>query len=53
MRGYDAAYGAPLKRLIQRAIENELALKLLDGTFHSGDTIEVTVSDDELVFAKR
>ncbi|MDQ3877112.1 MAG: ATP-dependent chaperone ClpB, partial [Actinomycetota bacterium] len=37
-RGYDPAYGArPLKRLIQREIENELALKLLDGTFADGD----------------
>ena len=40
--GYDPAYGArPLKRLIQRAIENPLALQLLDGTFAEGDTIAV------------
>jgi ATP-dependent Clp protease ATP-binding subunit ClpB len=53
-KGYDAAYGArPLKRLIQRSIENELALKLLDGTFHPGDTIVVGVDDDALTFERR
>jgi ATP-dependent Clp protease ATP-binding subunit ClpB len=51
-RGFDPAYGArPLKRLIQREIENELALRLLDGTFGSGDKIEVGVSGDGLTFA--
>jgi ATP-dependent Clp protease ATP-binding subunit ClpB len=50
-KGYDAAYGArPLKRLIQREIENELALKLLDGTFAAGDSVRVAVRDDRLVF---
>jgi len=52
-QGYDPAYGArPLKRLIQRSIENELALKLLDGTFREGDVIEVSLAGDELVFTK-
>ena len=52
-RGYDPAYGArPLKRLIQRSMENELALKLLDGTFREGDVIEVEVAGDGLVFSK-
>jgi ATP-dependent Clp protease ATP-binding subunit ClpB len=49
--GYDPAYGArPLKRLIQRDIENPLALKLLDGSFKEGDTVEVGVQDGSLVF---
>ncbi len=48
--GYDPAYGArPLKRLIQRDIENPLALKLLDGSFKEGDTIEVSEQDGVLV----
>ena len=48
-KGYDPAYGArPLKRLIQREIENELALKLLDGTFHDGDTIKIAAGDEGL-----
>ncbi|HEX2196454.1 MAG TPA: AAA family ATPase, partial [Actinomycetota bacterium] len=51
--GYDPAYGArPLKRLIQRAIENELALRLLDGTFRPGDSVVVDASGDDLVFTK-
>ena len=52
--GYDPAYGArPLKRLIQRDIENPLALKLLDGSFSDGDTIEVDVDDGNLEFTLR
>jgi ATP-dependent Clp protease ATP-binding subunit ClpB len=50
-KGFDPAYGArPLKRLIQREIENPLALKLLDGTFRAGDKIEVGVAGDVLTF---
>ncbi|MDQ3956490.1 MAG: ATP-dependent chaperone ClpB [Actinomycetota bacterium] len=49
-RGYDPAYGArPLKRLIQREIENELALRLLDGSI--GRAVTVDAVGDELVFA--
>jgi ATP-dependent Clp protease ATP-binding subunit ClpB len=49
--GYEPAYGArPLKRLIQREIENRLALKLLDGTFKDGDTIVVVTGADGLEF---
>jgi ATP-dependent Clp protease ATP-binding subunit ClpB len=52
-KGYDAAYGArPLKRLIQRAIENELALRLLDGTFRDGDEITVDAGDGGLTFTR-
>jgi ATP-dependent Clp protease ATP-binding subunit ClpB len=51
--GYEPAYGArPLKRLIQRAIENELALKLLDGTFVDGDTVRIDAGDDGLRFER-
>jgi ATP-dependent Clp protease ATP-binding subunit ClpB len=50
-RGYEPAYGArPLKRLIQREIENELALRLLDGTFRDGDEIEVDADGEGLSF---
>ena len=49
--GYDPAYGArPLKRLIQREIENPLALKLLDGTFKPGATIRVCAGEEGLSF---
>jgi ATP-dependent Clp protease ATP-binding subunit ClpB len=50
-KGFDPAYGArPLKRLIQREIENPLAVKLLDGTFLAGDKVEVRVEDGALAF---
>jgi ATP-dependent Clp protease ATP-binding subunit ClpB len=42
--GYDPAYGArPLKRTIQRSIQDPLALKVLEGEFHEGDVVEVDV----------
>jgi ATP-dependent Clp protease ATP-binding subunit ClpB len=51
--GWDPAYGArPLKRSIQRLVENPLALRLLQGDFHDGDTVRVDARDGELVFAK-
>jgi ATP-dependent Clp protease ATP-binding subunit ClpB len=51
-KGYDPAYGArPLKRLIQREIENHLALKLLDGTFGPGRTVTVDSDGNALSFA--
>jgi ATP-dependent Clp protease ATP-binding subunit ClpB len=51
--GWDPAYGArPLKRAIQRLVENPLALELLEGRFAEGDTVRVDASDDELAFEK-
>ena len=46
-KGYDPVFGArPLKRLLQREIADRLALALLEGRFHEGDTITVDVDDD-------
>jgi ATP-dependent Clp protease ATP-binding subunit ClpB len=51
--GWDPAYGArPLKRAIQRLVENPLALRLLEGDFTAGDTVRVDAHDGELVFEK-
>ncbi|MEC7816927.1 MAG: ATP-dependent chaperone ClpB [Pseudomonadota bacterium] len=51
--GYDPVYGArPLKRAIQRMIENPLAQKLLQGEFVPGDTIKVSVAEGKLAFAR-
>jgi ATP-dependent Clp protease ATP-binding subunit ClpB len=51
--GWDPTYGArPLKRAIQRMLENPLALRLLEGEFEEGDTIRVDEQDGELVFEK-
>src|SRR5581483_11221511 len=51
--GWDPAYGArPLKRAIQRSVENPLALRLLEGDFGDGDTIRVDAQNGDLVFTK-
>jgi ATP-dependent Clp protease ATP-binding subunit ClpB len=51
--GWDPAFGArPLKRAIQRILENPLALRLLEGDFADGDTIRVDAEDDEIRFEK-
>ena len=50
--GYDPVYGArPLKRAIQRWIENPLAQLILSGQFLPGTTVVASVKDDEIVFA--
>jgi ATP-dependent Clp protease ATP-binding subunit ClpB len=51
--GWDPAYGArPLKRAIQRLVENPLALRLLEGDFADGDTIRVDAEDGGIRFEK-
>jgi ATP-dependent Clp protease ATP-binding subunit ClpB len=51
--GWDPAYGArPLKRAIQRLLENPLARRLLEGDFGDGDTIAADAENGELVFTK-
>jgi ATP-dependent Clp protease ATP-binding subunit ClpB len=51
--GWDPAYGArPLKRAIQRLLENTFALRLLEGDFADGDTVRVDAQDGELAFER-
>ncbi|MEM9276610.1 MAG: AAA family ATPase, partial [Cyanobacteria bacterium P01_F01_bin.143] len=51
--GYDPAFGArPLKRAIQRELENPIATKILDNSFSEGDKILVQCVDNKLVFAQ-
>src|SRR4029078_11866276 len=51
--GWDPTYGArPLKRAIQRLLENPLALRLLEGEYAPGDTILVDAQNGDLVFTK-
>jgi ATP-dependent Clp protease ATP-binding subunit ClpB len=48
--GYDPAYGArPLKRVIQRHVQDPLAEQILAGRIKDGDTVEISVRDGELV----
>jgi ATP-dependent Clp protease ATP-binding subunit ClpB len=51
--GWDPTYGArPLKRAIQRLIENPLALRLLEGELGDGDVVRVDAADGGLVFER-
>jgi ATP-dependent Clp protease ATP-binding subunit ClpB len=51
--GWDPVYGArPLKRAIQRMVQDPLAMALLEGRFGDGDVVEVGSKDGELTFAK-
>ena len=49
--GYDPTYGArPLRRAIQRLIENPLAKRILAGEFGAGQTVKIDLRDGELTF---
>ena len=51
--GYDPVYGArPLKRVIQRQVQDPLALALLQGEFTEGNTVRVDARDGRIVFEK-
>ena len=51
--GYDPVYGArPLKRAIQRWIENPLAQRILAGDFEPGVTIKTRVEGEDFVFTR-
>ena len=52
--GYSEAYGArPLRRLIQRKIEDQLAEEILTNAYQAGDTILLKLVDGKLVFEKK
>jgi ATP-dependent Clp protease ATP-binding subunit ClpB len=51
--GFDPVFGArPLKRTLQRRVQDPLALKLLEGEIQAGDTVRVDTRGDELTFAR-
>jgi len=51
--GYDPTFGArPLKRTIQRMVQDPLALRLLEGEFKDGDTVTVDAEGDALTFKR-
>ena len=53
-RGFDPVYGArPLKRTIQKEIQNPLAMKILDGEFKEGDTVTVDISNESEFLLKK
>ena len=50
-RGYDPAYGArPLKRVIQKSLQDPLAELILQGTVKDGDTVQVSATKQGLTF---
>jgi ATP-dependent Clp protease ATP-binding subunit ClpB len=52
--GYDPVFGArPLKRVIQRALQDPLAEMLLAGEVMDGDTVHVTAGADGLIVGDR
>ena len=52
--GYDPVYGArPLKRVIQRRLQNPIALELLEGAYSEGDTVMVDVQGGALRFTRK
>ena len=52
-QGYDPAYGArPLKRVIQRELQNPLAVMILEGKLHDGETVDLTANKQGLVIGR-
>jgi ATP-dependent Clp protease ATP-binding subunit ClpB len=52
--GYDPVFGArPLKRVIQRSLQNPLAEMILAGEIHDGDTVRVSAGPDGLIVGNR
>jgi len=53
-KGYDPTYGArPMRRSVERYLEDPLAEELLKGNLHEGDPVEVTADGDKLVFSQK
>ena len=53
-KGYDPQFGArPLKRAIQKLIEDKISEELLKGTIHSGSDVEIDFKNEELVVNKK
>jgi len=49
-KGYDPAYGArPLRRVIERMVEDPLSEALLEGRFHPGDTVQIDCQNEEII----
>jgi ATP-dependent Clp protease ATP-binding subunit ClpC len=52
-KGYDPTYGArPMRRSVERFLEDPLAEEILKGNLHEGDPVKVTVEDNKLTFSQ-
>ncbi len=53
-KGFDEKYGArPLRRLLQKQIEDPLSVEILKGRFTEGDTVDVELRNDRISFRRR
>jgi ATP-dependent Clp protease ATP-binding subunit ClpC len=53
-RGHDPQYGArPMRRAVERCLEDPLAEEILKGSFHPGEPIIVSADNDRLVFSQK
>jgi ATP-dependent Clp protease ATP-binding subunit ClpC len=53
-KGYDPVYGArPLRRAIQKYVDNPISTKILQGEFKEGDTVAISLQEDNLSFTTR
>ena len=51
LKGYDPQYGArPMRRAVERFLEDPLAEEILRGNVHEGEPVQVTAENDKLVF---
>ena len=52
-KGYDPTYGArPMRRSVERFLEDPLAEEILKGSLHEGEPVQVTVDNNKLVFSQ-
>src|SRR6266481_6154678 len=52
-KGYDPQYGArPMRRAVERSLEDPLAEEILKGSFHEGEPIQVSADNDKLTFTQ-
>jgi ATP-dependent Clp protease ATP-binding subunit ClpC len=53
-KGFDPLYGArPMRRSVERLLEDPLAEEILKGIFHEGEPLLVTMENDRLVFSQK
>jgi ATP-dependent Clp protease ATP-binding subunit ClpC len=53
-KGHDTQYGArPMRRAVERSLEDPLAEEILKGTFHEGEPIQVSADGEKLVFSQK
>jgi ATP-dependent Clp protease ATP-binding subunit ClpC len=53
-KGYDPSYGArPMRRSVERFLEDPLAEEILKGVFHEGEPIQVSAENDKLTFTQK